>query len=121
MVMIPMKTIVHWGDYMRTKYNHDIPDESLSLYFDKLIGKIFKILPMKESNIDSVQMCCMLLICELLGGKAILMNEPMIIELIFSLEAIMKSTDKGIYKPLIMKCIGICENLSYKFKEGDNL
>lgn len=121
MAMIPQLIIVRWGEIMKTKYKYEILDEHLSLYFEKLIGKIFKILPMKESKVDTIQTYCMLLICELLGGKAVSMNEPIIVELIFNLESIMKSTDKSIYKPLIMKCINLCECLIYKLKgEGDD-
>lgn len=105
---------------MKTKYNGEISNELLSEYFEYLIGKFYKILPMKESEISTLNVYCDLLLYELAGGQSILMNDALFVELIFNLESLVSTNDKKIYKPLIFKCTNLCKVISAKLKEeGD--
>lgn len=70
---------------LKTKFYCDIPPDTLSKYFDILIGKVFKILPLAEDDVDSAKIYLDGLHRELKGLKKlfwVINKDPMFISLL---------------------------------------
>lgn len=94
---------------METKYGN-LSDDSFGKYKDKLIDRIYKILPMKEEKSTTVKEHIKSLVFELVGGKNILNdidNKGNIVSVIFVLENLIEEQDKRIVKREVFKAIDI--------------
>lgn len=101
---------------MNTKYGH-VDDNSLDKYFDRLVGKIFKLLPLREENNSTINFYLESLLYELVGGQNLfpeLKSNDSFVNLLMSLESL-KFIDKlDSYKRKVFECI----NIAKKLKDG---
>lgn len=106
---------------MKTKYGAEIDSETMVEYFQLLINKIFKLLPMKEQNILTLDDYTYSILQEIAGGNKLILNDKYFVELLCNLENL--SEIKGDYKKYrsqIFKCINICQKIIDNLKkDGD--
>lgn len=93
----------------------DIPAEAHLNYLKILISKIFKILPMKEQNITTVNVHIDSLLTELVGYKDLfefVKNDARLLTVICILRALLDSdVPHSVYKREVFKCIKCIEQL----------
>lgn len=100
-----------------TKYN-PIPEQLVSNYFEVLINKFYKILPLYEERSETVGQYIDSLLYELTGNQEaiIMINEDgQYASLIGTLESLQSSSDIKKIKREIFKCIRIIESLNKKY------
>jgi len=101
-----------------------IPKENLSKYFDHLIDKTYKILPLKEEGAETLTSYLESFLCELLGNKGLnicLCDDPKYITVINTIQyLITENYSIATCKKEVFKCIHILEDKKVKhFKAGD--
>lgn len=99
---------------MITKYG-EIHDIALNNYLERLINKVFKLLPLKEEDNPTLDIYLESLQYELIGGKNVLLklsHNPEYLSLILSLESLNYIDDLELYKRKIFECIGIIKKLN---------
>lgn len=99
-----------------------IPKESFCRYFNFLINKTYKILPLKEENSSTLQSYLESLLRELIGNMElirILINEPQFITVLNTLQyLISEDYSAKTCKKEVFKCIKILGKINEKyFKE----
>lgn len=98
---------------MNTKYGQ-ISEELLQEYKDKLTGKVFKILPMKEENCSTWELYIESLLHELFGCKEIV-NEwresADFLSLVSILEEISNEDDISIIKREVFNCLNLIKKM----------
>lgn len=103
---------------MQTKYG-DLPDEILEKYLQKVIGKIFKILPMREKECETLGIYLDSLLIELIGNRELiykLKHEPDFLTLLGTLEYFINNeSEVKVYKREVFKMIGIIEKLKDRY------
>lgn len=103
---------------MKSKYG-DLPDEILEVYLQKLVGRIFKILPMREEECETLQVYLNSLMIELIGNRDLICElkyEPDFLTLLGTLEYFVNNRDEvHVYKREIFKMIEIIKDLKRKF------
>lgn len=101
-----------------TKYG-ELPEEMWEDYFEKLVGKVFKILPMKEKEFETLPEYLSSLLLELHGNKSliqVIQHDGDFLSLISTLEYFVENDDDvGIYKREVFKCISIVKKLQEKY------
>lgn len=98
---------------MNTKYG-ELNDDLLNKYFDRLVSKVFKLLPLKEEENPTLSSYLESLILELYGGKELinhLQENPEYLTLLMSLESLNSVNNMIMYKKEIFKCINIIKKL----------
>lgn len=103
-----------------------IPKESFCNYFEFLINKTYKILPLKEENSKTLKSYLESLLRELLGNKElviILIGEPRFITVLNTMQfLISEEYTVKVCKKEVFKCIRILEEINSKyFKDGDSV
>lgn len=101
---------------MRTKYGH-LPDKLYVNYQKDLTNKIFKILPLKESDCETVDKYIESIIYELYGMQNICHSNGKLITLISLLEMIKQEDKHSVYKQKIFQCTN--EIIPFLFEEGE--
>lgn len=101
----------------------EIPKESFCRYFNFLINKTYKILPMKEENSLTLQSYLESYLRELIGNKTLinaLIDEPKFISILNSMEyLISEEYSVDTCKKEVFKCIHMLEEINKKyFQEG---
>ena len=99
---------------IETKYNA-IDDELYHKYLKNLIGRFYKILPMKEEHSPTVHKYINSLQFELTGGRdvvTVLNNDGRFLSLINTLESLYDCDDIKLCKREIFKCIKTIEDLN---------
>lgn len=102
-----------------TRYN-PIPDELCENYFDILINRLYKILPLKEEYSPTVSVYIESLLSEMTGGQDVILfirNDGQYLSIINSLEYIKDCEDVSICKREIFRCIRIVGTLKRKYFE----
>ena len=100
-----------------------LPKENFCRYFEFLINKTYKILPLKEGNSDTLKLYLESYLRELIGNKdlvSLLVNEPNFITVLNTMQFLISEeySDK-VCKREVFKCIRILEEINEKyFKEG---
>ena len=99
-----------------------LPKENFCKYFEFLINKTYKILPLKEENSDTLKSYLESYQRELIGNKelvSILVNEPNFITVLNTMQyLISESYSNKICKKEVFKCIHILKEINEKyFKE----
>lgn len=102
-----------------------LPKENFCKYFDFLINKTYKILPMKEEGSQTLKVYLEGLLRELVGNKelvSILTNEPQFISVLNSLQfLISEEYSVQVCKREVFKCIHILDHINTAyFKDGDS-
>lgn len=107
---------------IKTKYDGYINESDILHYYDRLIGKIFRLLPIRESNELNFIKNFNELMEELLCGEEILLHGGYYIELINKLEGLPKIPHKPFtkskFQKRIVECIDVVNNLR-KEKEAE--
>lgn len=93
-----------------------LPDEALINYLNFLVGKFFKILPLKEQREETLLSYLESLQREMIGNKSlipVLKKHPDFITLLNTLEYFIthKDADHAVYKKEVFKCINIIKKL----------
>lgn len=100
-----------------------LPKENFCRYFEFLINKTYKILPLKEENSDTLKSYLESYLRELIGNKdlvSVLVDEPKFITVLNTMQFLIAEeySDK-VCKREVFKCIHILEEINEKyFKEG---
>lgn len=102
-----------------------IPRESFCRYFEFLINKTYKILPLKEEGSDTLKSYLESYLRELIGNQKlvpILVNEPQFITVLNTMQyLISEEYSVSVCKQEVFKCIHILERINSKyFKGGDS-
>lgn len=102
-----------------------IPKENFCNYFEFLINKTYKILPLKEEKSETLKSYLESLLRELLGNKelvSLLVDEPRFITVLNTMQyLISEEYTIKICKKEVFKCIIILEEINSKyFKGGDS-
>jgi len=100
-----------------------ISNESFCRYFEFLINKTYKILPMKEENCKTLKSYLESYLRELIGNKelvTLLVNEPQFITVLNTIQyLISEEYSVEVCKKEVFKCIHLLENINKKyFKKG---
>lgn len=101
-----------------------LPKENFCRYFQFLINKTYKILPLKEENSDTLNSYLESYLRELIGNKelvSVLVNEPKFVTVLNTIQFLISEeySDK-VCKREVFKCIRILEEINEKyFKEGE--
>lgn len=107
---------------IKVKYG-EIPRQNFCNYFKYLIGKTYKILPLKEACCDTLPKYLESYQRELIGNQGLfelLVGEPMFITVLNTIQyLILEDYSTEICKKEVFKCIRIIKALNEKyFKEG---
>jgi hypothetical protein len=105
---------------MITKYG-EMDDDLLINYLKRLIGKVFKVIPLKEERSDTLLPYIQSLLRELAGSKELvdaLNNDGEILSIMGTLENLLVEEDKKIIKSDIFKCIAIIKRIQSQVR-GD--
>jgi flagellin-specific chaperone FliS len=98
---------------MRTKYGQ-LPDELLHAYVDGLVNKVFKMLPMKQDNVQSLSKYIESTLRELVGQKELveeLKRNQEFLSILGILESLLQQEDFQIFRSDIFKTINLIESL----------
>lgn len=102
-----------------------IPKESFCNYFEFLINKTYKILPLKEEKSKTLKSYLESLLRELLGNKElvnILVGEPQFITVLNTMQfLISEEYTVKVCKKEVFKCIRILEEINSKYFKGGGL
>jgi len=101
-----------------------IPKSSFCNYFEFLINKTYKILPLKEEKSKTLKYYLESLQRELIGNKeliTVLVNEPRFITVLNTMQyLIAEEYSVKVCKSEVFKCIRILEEINAKyFKDGE--
>ena len=106
---------------MMTKHG-DIPNNNLSQYFEYLIGKTFKILPLYEEDSPTLLSYLKSYQRELIGNSFLLdelVNEPKFITLLSTIEYLANEKyNHDICKSEVLKCTNIIQDIKNKYFGG---
>lgn len=96
-----------------------LPKESFCRYFEFLINKTYKILPLKEEKSSTLQSYLESYLKELIGNKelvSVLVNEPKFITVLNTMQYLISEdySDKEC-KREVFKCIRILEEINEKY------
>lgn len=102
-----------------------IPKESFCRYFEFLISKTYKILPLKEEGSETLKSYLESYLRELIGNRTLvlaLVNEPRFVTVLNTLQfLISEEYSVSVCKKEVFKCIRILEDINKKyFKDGDS-
>ncbi len=102
---------------MSTVKSEFVNPDMLHNYFHALVGRFFKILPIKESNEDTLRTYMESLQMELLGFKSLMdliQNDQRLLSLISTLQYLIDEPDcdVSVVKREVFRAIRICEALS---------
>jgi hypothetical protein len=105
---------------MNTKYGQ-ISKASFDLYINRLISRVFKILPLKEEKCETLDEYVESLLRELSGNQEIILflqeNEEFL-SLMGTLENLPSEEDMKIYRSDVFKCIAIIRKLHASADRG---
>ena len=95
------------------KYDLKFENEAVKKNIDRITNQIFKLLPSREEGGDW-QTPLQNLIYEIIGIKALWIDQPNLFSLLCRLEALLTLTDEEeffAFRKLIFECLGICNHL----------
>lgn len=106
---------------MNTVYG-EIPNENLMQYFNQLVGKTFKILPLFEEHNPTLASYIKSYQCELIGNTFLfdfLKNEPKFITLLTTIEYLASAEyNHETCKREVLKCTNIINDISKRYFGG---
>lgn len=99
-----------------------LPKESFCNYFNFLINKTYKILPMKEENSRTLKLYLESYLRELVGNQElvhVLVNEPQFVTVLNTIQfLISEEYTVDVCKKEVFKCIRILEQINKKYFKG---
>ena len=102
---------------IKTKYN-PISEELCDNYFEVLVNRIYKVLPLKEEGSETLSVYIESLLSEMTGNKELIdyiRNDGQYLSVMNSLEFIRQCDDIIICKREVFKCIRTVKNLQRKY------
>jgi len=103
---------------IEVKYGQ-IPNKLFRNYLSYLVNKLFKVLPMKEKDIKSLNQYLKSLQIELIGSTeliSVLKNDPQFLTLMNTIQFFIENEyDNQTCKREVFKCISIIKNLQKKY------
>lgn len=105
---------------MITKYG-DIPDQMIVAYVNGMKGKIFKMLPMKENNIGSLNKYMNATLREFISSKEVVeyfKDNQDFLTLITIINSLINQNDIELFRSDFFKAMNLIERM-LKFIEGD--
>lgn len=93
-----------------TKYGKEIENRNFNLYIDSLKNKTYKLLPLREENLQWEKHLETILI-EISGFNSITLNQVKIISVLSKLEALKDLEDFQTYRKTIFESLNILEEL----------
>lgn len=104
---------------MLDKYGGNINNLTLKKYFQNLINRIYKILPMAEENSETLDEYVCNLMKELCGGEKLLLDSDIFIELINNLETFTLPYNLNMIKSQVFHCINLCEKIIKRLEDDE--
>lgn len=99
-----------------------LPSESFCRYFEFLINKTYKILPMKEEKSKTLKAYLESYLRELIGNRelvGVLVNEPQFITVLNTIQfLISEEYSNEVCKKEVFKCIRLLEKINEKYFKG---
>lgn len=89
-------------------------------YLCKLIDRIYKIIPLKEENVETVESYIRNITDEIMGNAELINSidcDPRVMIITSTLFSIVGETEHGAYKRSVFKCIRYIEQLKDKVSE----
>ncbi len=104
---------------VKTKYGY-IPVEIMEEYTKMLINKVFKILPMREKETETLGVYLESFMVELIGNRSLIEHlkyEPLFMSLLSTLEYFIENPDAevGVYKREVFKSIDVVKKIQDKY------
>ena len=103
---------------IKTNYNL-IPDKLYINYMDKLVNRVFKILPLKDEKSETVNTYITNLLFELTGNQELILflnNDSQYEALLSNLQGLL--IDDSNYRSIILNCIPLIKSLKTKYCSG---
>lgn len=99
----------------------EIKNNNINLddYLDKLVGKIFKILPLLEENPINAKKYLNSLTIELEGATRNYSNDSYLVSTLFSLQGIKSVTDYNVCRKTVFDCIEYINKLKNKVRNNN--
>lgn len=100
-----------------------LPNELLGCYFNRMVGRLYKILPLKEAEEETVDKYLDSLLSELLGVEAVseLKQQPYyvsIVGIVSFLSDNITSCSTSKVKRDVFRAINLCKKLEVLYTEG---
>lgn len=95
---------------METKYGMKVEEVDFELYLIGLKNKIYKLLPLKEEELDWNKYLNTVMV-EISGLSELFNNQPQLISLLSKLEGLYRLEDFMLYRRTIFECLNIVEDL----------
>lgn len=96
--------------------------EALGKYFDSLVSRIFKLLPIRENNVDTLETYTSSLLNELIGLTYVAEateHDPKYLSIISTLGFLANNeVDVGAYRREVFKMISLCNKLAKQHGRG---
>ena len=95
------------------KYDLEFDSEEIKKNIDKITNQIFKLLPSREEGGDW-QTPLQNLILEIIGIKALWIDQPNLFSLLCRLEALQTLTEEEdflVFRKLIFECLSLCNQI----------
>lgn len=103
-----------------TKYDTEIPPDIMLEYFEQLIHRIFKILPMREEGIKTLPKYIENLLAEVGGCEKFIVNDLNLLDLILNMEALSLLYDDDIakFRTQVLRCTRKCKGILDEIQIG---
>lgn len=98
---------------MNTKYGN-LPDESLVVYVNSMISKVYRMLPMKEENVSTIDTYISSTLREFIGQKELIdkfKDDKNLFAILGVLEHLLQEDDISNFKSDIFKVINLIEKM----------
>ena len=105
---------------INTKYGV-IEDINIDKYFNSLVNKVFKLLPLKEENSDTLPKYINSLLVELCGANRLIQefsSDSRYLTLISTIEGLNCINDFNTYRSEVFKCIDLIKKMHSDLREG---
>jgi hypothetical protein len=102
---------------MKIKYGSTIDKKDLIEYFEMLRTNIWKLLPIRDHEFDTLETYFNSLMLELCGGNKLIVNDKYFIQLINNLESLLDCENQDKFKSQVFKCTDICKKIIKNIKE----
>ena len=100
---------------MITKYNFDIPEESIKINCLRLTNQLWKLIPMREHE-ENWNKQLETVINEIVGFSAIFKAEPLYLQLLNKLEGLYnQETEFNFYRKTVFESINLLQEISHGF------
>jgi hypothetical protein len=105
----------------KTKYGGELEKTEIIAYLDRLVGRIYKLLPIRENSESDFQNNHKTLMDELAGGERLLKGYGIYLELLNKLESLPELVEHKQFRKSILESIDLIPKIkSEVLKNGEN-